>query len=49
LQWMDSHIPRNMAQLETESKQALKIVFWGALLAPVVIVPLYYLLVALIR
>ena len=49
LQWIDSHIPRSMAQLEMESKRALKIVFWGALLAPVVIVPLYYLLVALIR
>lgn len=45
-QWINSHLPRNQAQLETELKGALKIVFWAALLAPVVILPAYYLLVA---
>lgn len=44
--WINSHLPRNQAQLETELKGVLKIVFWAALLAPVVIVPAYYLLVA---
>ncbi len=41
-----SHIPHSTAQLETELKNVLKVVFWGALLAPVIIVPAYYLLVA---
>ena len=45
-QWIDRHLPRNQAQLETELKGALRLVFWAALLAPVVIVPAYYLLVA---
>jgi len=46
VQWINSHIPRSQAQLETEARVALKVVFWAALLAPVVIVPAYYLLVA---
>ena len=46
LQWVRSHIPKNQAQLETEVRGALKLVFWAALLAPVIIVPAYYLLVA---
>ncbi len=46
LRWLNSHFPRNQAQLETGLKGVLKLAFWAALLAPVVIVPLYYLLVA---
>ena len=46
VRWVNSHIPRSQAQLETEVRGALKLVFWVALLAPVVIVPAYYLLVA---
>ncbi len=46
VQWVNRHLPRSQAQLETELKGALKLVFWAALLAPVVIVPVYYLLVA---
>jgi len=46
---LGSHVPRNSAQLETEMRRALKVAFWAALLAPVIIVPLYYLLVALFR
>jgi hypothetical protein len=46
IEWINSHLPRNQAQLERELKSALKVVFWAALLAPVVIVPAYYLLVA---
>jgi hypothetical protein len=46
LQWVNSNVPRSRAQLETEFKGALKLVFWAALLAPVMIVPAYYLLVA---
>jgi len=41
-----SHIPRNQAQLETEAMNVLKLAFWAALLAPVILVPAYYLLVA---
>ena len=36
--------PEERAQLETELKAILKIVFWGALLAPVALIPAYYLL-----
>jgi len=46
LQWINGHVPRTQAQLETELRGALKLVFWAALLAPVIIVPAYYLLVA---
>ena len=46
VQWISSHVPRSQAQLEAEVKGALKFVFWAALLAPVIIVPAYYLLVA---
>jgi len=46
LQWIRVHLPKSQAQLETGVRQALKVVFWGALMAPVVIVPAYYLLVA---
>jgi hypothetical protein len=42
-----SHIPRNQVQLEKEVKSLLRIVFWVAVIAPVILVPLYYLLVAL--
>ncbi len=46
IRWLSGHIPRNQVQLEIELKNILKILFWAALLAPVVIVPAYYLLVA---
>ena len=46
LRWINSRLPRSKAQLEAGLKGALRIVFWGALLAPVVIAPAYYLLVA---
>ena len=49
LQWLSSHIPRSQAQLETEFRRALKLAFWAALLAPVILVPLYYLLVSLLK
>jgi len=39
-------IPRSQAQLESEVMYLLKVVFWVALLAPVVLVPIYYLGVA---
>ncbi|HYA55948.1 MAG TPA: hypothetical protein VED22_04030 [Nitrososphaerales archaeon] len=39
-------MPRSQAQLEAELKGVLKLVFWAALLAPVIIVPAYFLLVA---
>ncbi len=46
LRRLTSHIPRSPAQLEVEFMNVLKLVFWAALLAPVVLVPAYYLLVA---
>lgn len=49
LRRLTSYIPRSQAQLEMELKGILKLAFWVALLAPVVIVPLYYLLLALLR
>ena len=45
IQWLNSHVPRNGDQFEVELRNVLKLVFWIALLAPVVIVPAYYLLV----
>ena len=47
IQWLSGHVPRNMKQLEAETRSILKVVFWIALLAPVVLVPAYFLLVAL--
>jgi hypothetical protein len=49
LRWVTNHIPRNRAQLEVDIKRVLAAVFWVALLAPVVIVPLCYLLFALVH
>lgn len=40
------HVPRNMVQLEREAMNVLRLIFWAALLAPVILVPAYYLLVA---
>ncbi len=42
-------IPRSQAQLESELVYALKVGFWVALLAPVAIVPAYYLALALLH
>ena len=47
IQWLSGHVPRSMKQLEAETRSILKVVFWIALLAPVVLVPAYFLLVAL--
>lgn len=44
--WVNNHIPRNGSQFETELRSLLKLAFWAALLAPVVIIPAYYLLVS---
>jgi hypothetical protein len=49
IQWLRGQIPRNQAQLETELRVILKAVFWVALLALVVIIPMYYLVLALLR
>jgi hypothetical protein len=46
LQKLTARIPRSRAQFETEAVSLLRLVFWAALLAPVVLVPGYYLLVA---
>ena len=46
IEWVNKHIPRNQSQLESEAKGLLKVVFWAALLAPVILIPAYYLLVA---
>lgn len=45
--WLKGHVPKNSAQLEIEFKNLVKLVFWILILAPVVIIPAYYLLVAL--
>lgn len=49
LRRLTSHIPKNQGQVETGLKGLLKVVFWVALLAPVIIVPLYYLIVAIVQ
>lgn len=43
--WMNAHVPRNRSQLQAEAQGLLKLALWLAFLAPVVIVPAYYLLV----
>ncbi len=45
--WLVNHIPRSRGDAETTALSLLKLVFWVALLAPVVIIPAYYLLVVL--
>ncbi|TLX96507.1 MAG: hypothetical protein E6K96_06130 [Thaumarchaeota archaeon] len=37
-------IPRNMAQLEVLIRQLLKLVFWILLIAPIIAVPVLFLL-----
>ena len=44
--WLLGHVPRSLEDAETTTRSLLRIVLWAALLAPVVIVPAYYLLVA---
>ena len=46
LNWLRGHIPRDRERLEATTMSLLRVVFWAALLAPVVILPAYYLLVA---
>ncbi len=43
---VDRKFRRSQAQLERVIKRVLKYAFWVAILAPFVILPLYYLLVA---
>jgi len=39
-------IPRSQDQFEVEVKYLLRIVFWVALVLPIVLIPIYYILVA---
>ncbi len=48
IRWLSTRVPRSQAKIEAGMRGILKVVFWAALLAPVVIVPLYYLVVALL-
>jgi succinate dehydrogenase / fumarate reductase, iron-sulfur subunit len=41
--WLYRQIPRSQADFEAKTKKVLKVVFWVALLAPFIIVPIYYL------
>ena len=43
--WLVDHIPRSGEEAEATTRVLLKLVFWAALLAPVIILPAYYLLV----
>jgi hypothetical protein len=47
INWLTEHIPRNGVEAEKTAMSLLKLVFWAALLAPVIIVPAYYILVVL--
>lgn len=49
VRWIAGHIPRNQNQLEAEIKNVLRLVFWVVILLPVLIVPAYYLALALLR
>jgi len=48
LLWVFRKIPRNQAQLEKLIRFVLKPAFWVALLAPFVLVPIVYLILAII-
>ncbi|HUH82856.1 MAG TPA: hypothetical protein VLX33_03130 [Nitrososphaerales archaeon] len=43
--WIVSHIPRSRGDAEATARSLLKLAFWVVLLAPVIILPAYYLLV----
>ncbi len=45
--WVYRNFPRNQLQLEADLKKILKAAFWVAILAPVILVPAYYLARAL--
>ncbi len=45
LRWLTGRVPKSRSQLEAGLGGLLKVLFWLAFLAPVVIVPAYYLLV----
>ncbi len=45
--WIYRHLPRSQDQLETESKKAMKVLFWVGLMAPMVFVPVLFLVKAL--
>jgi hypothetical protein len=49
LHWVESRIPRSQEQLESEIRYILKLAFWVALLAPVILVPAFYLFLAIVR
>ena len=48
LLWVYRHLPRSQDQLESESKKALRVVFWVGLVAPMVIIPVAFLVKALL-
>lgn len=43
--WLADRIPRNGREAEETARYLLKLAFWAVLLAPVIILPAYYLLV----
>ena len=48
LVWLYRKIPRSQKQVESETRTALKVVFWATLLAPLVLAPAYYLVVSIL-
>lgn len=42
-------IPRDLATFELFVRQVLKVVFWVAIVAPVILIPLYFLAISLAR
>ncbi|MDG7008145.1 MAG: hypothetical protein JRN06_07860 [Nitrososphaerota archaeon] len=46
ISWLASRIPLDRGSPEAAALSVLKLAFWAALLAPVVILPAYFLLVA---
>ena len=46
ISWLVDRIPLNRGSPEATALSVLKLAFWAALLAPVVILPAYFLLVA---
>ena len=46
ISWLAGHVTLSKEDPEATARSILKLVFWAALLAPVIILPAYFLLVA---
>lgn len=48
-EWVRRNMPRDQVQLEILIRKILKVAFWVALLLPLILVQVYYLIVSLVH